>query len=166
MPTAHSTWSTQPGSLESTARSAPNSFSRPRRIASVEEPITSLAPLSFAICSAIRPTPELAPFYDREELPGADARTDDELMHWARQQGSTVFHLIGACRMGPASDPTAVVDDRLRVQGVEGLRVADSSIMPSMPSANTNASTLMIAEKAADMILGHTPPPAFAAYSS
>ncbi len=111
-------------------------------------------------------TPELAPFYDREELPGADARTDDELMHWARQQGSTVFHLIGACRMGPASDPTAVVDDRLRVQGVEGLRVADSSIMPSMPSANTNASTLMIAEKAADMILGHTPPPAFAAYSS
>ena len=98
-------------------------------------------------------TPELAPFYDREELPGADARTDDELMHWARQQGSTVFHLIGACRMGPQSDRGAVVDDRLRVHGLEGLRVADSSIMPSMPSANTNASTLMVAEKAADMIL-------------
>jgi choline dehydrogenase len=106
-------------------------------------------------------TPELAPFYDHEELPGADAQTDDELMHWARQQGSTVFHLIGACRMGPATDPTAVVDDQLRVRGIEGLRVADSSIMPSMPSANTNASTLMIAEKAADMILGRTPlPPA------
>ena len=98
-------------------------------------------------------TPELAPFYDREELPGADAQTDDELMHWARQQGSTVFHLMGACRMGPESDRGAVVDDRLRVHGLQGLRVADSSIMPSMPSANTNASTLMIAEKAADMIL-------------
>jgi choline dehydrogenase len=105
-------------------------------------------------------TPELAPFYDREELPGASAQTDDELMHWARQQGSTVFHLIGACRMGPATDPTAVVDDQLRVRGIDGLRVADSSIMPSMPSANTNASTLMIAEKAADMILGRTPLPA------
>ncbi len=98
-------------------------------------------------------TPQLAPFYDREELPGADAVTDDELMHWARQQGSTVFHLMGACRMGPAADRGAVVDDRLRVHGLHGLRVADSSIMPSMPSANTNASTLMIAEKAADMIL-------------
>ncbi len=102
-------------------------------------------------------TPELAPYYDWEELPGADAQTDEELMHWARQQGSTVFHLIGACRMGPVTDPTAVVDDRLKVRGIDGLRVADSSIMPSMPSANTNASTLMIAEKAADMILGRTP---------
>jgi choline dehydrogenase len=102
-------------------------------------------------------TPELAPFYDHEELPGADAQTDEELMHWAREQGSTVFHLMGACRMGPATDPTAVVDDQLRVRGIEGLRVADSSIMPSMPSANTNASTLMIAEKAADMILGRPP---------
>jgi choline dehydrogenase len=105
-------------------------------------------------------TPELAPFYDHEQLPGADAQTDDEFMQWARQQGSTVFHLMGACRMGPKSDRSSVVDDQLRVRGVEGLRVADSSIMPSMPSANTNASTLMIAEKAADMILGRTPLPA------
>jgi choline dehydrogenase len=111
-------------------------------------------------------TPQLAPFYDREELPGTDAQTDDELMHWARQQGSTVFHLTGACRMGPESDRTAVVDDQLRVRGVEGLRVADSSIMPSMPSANTNASTLMIAEKAADMILGRTPLPPAAPHPS
>jgi choline dehydrogenase len=99
-------------------------------------------------------TPELASFHEREELPGAQAQTDDALMEWARQQGSTVFHLIGACRMGPETDRSAVVDDRLRVRGVEGLRVADSSIMPSMPSANTNAATMMIAEKAADMILG------------
>jgi choline dehydrogenase len=103
-------------------------------------------------------TPELAPFYDREELPGASAQTDDELMGWARQQGSTVFHLIGACRMGPDSDPSAVVDDRLRVRGIEGLRVTDSSIMPSMPSANTNAATMMIAEKAADLVLGRDAP--------
>ena len=105
-------------------------------------------------------TPELAEFYDREELPGANAQTDDELMAWARQQGSTVFHLIGACRMGPVIDPTAVVDDQLRVHGVQGLRVADSSIMPSMPSANTNAATMMIAEKAADMVLDRAPLPA------
>ena len=104
-------------------------------------------------------TLELAPFYDREELPGAHARSDDELMSWAREQGSTVFHLIGTCRMAPEADPTSVVDDRLRVRGIDGLRVADASIMPSMPSANTNASTLMIAEKAADMVLGRQPLP-------
>lgn len=98
-------------------------------------------------------TPELAPLYEREELPGPQARTDDELMAWAREQGSTVFHLIGACRMGPQTDRLAVVDERLRVRGIDGLRVADSSIMPSMPSANTNAATMMIAEKAADMIV-------------
>ncbi len=98
-------------------------------------------------------TPDLAPFYEREELPGPAAQTDDALMAWARAQGSTVFHLIGACRMGPDTDRLAVVDDRLRVRGVSGLRVADSSIMPSMPSANTNAATMMIAEKAADFVL-------------
>jgi len=102
-------------------------------------------------------TPELAPFFEREELPGSDAESDDALLDWARQQGSTVFHLIGTCRMGPDGDPTAVVDDRLRVRGVDGLRVADASIMPGMPSANTNAATLMIAEKAADMLLGRAP---------
>lgn len=105
-------------------------------------------------------SPELAPFYDSEELPGKNAQTDEELLDWARRQGSTVFHLIGTCGMGPASDPMAVVDDQLRVRGVEGLRVADASIMPSMPSANTNAATLMIAEKAADMVLDREPLPA------
>src|SRR3546814_19323742 len=69
---------------------------------------------------------------------------------------------MGTCRMGPATDPSAVVDDELRVHGLEGLRVADASIMPSMPSANTNAGALMIGEKASDMIRGRPPLPAAA----
>jgi choline dehydrogenase len=97
---------------------------------------------------------ELAPYVDRETLPGPDAQTDDELLDYARRTGSTTYHLIGTARMGPATDPTAVVDDRLLVHGMEGLRVVDASIMPSMTSANTYATTLMIAEKASDMIRG------------
>jgi len=99
-------------------------------------------------------TPEMAPFVERETLPGPQAQTDDELLDFARANGSTCYHLIGTARMGPATDPSAVVDDQLRVHGMEGLRVADASVMPSMPSANTYATTLMIAEKAADMIRG------------
>ena len=97
-------------------------------------------------------TPELAPFLEREILPGADAVSDDELLDFARRHGTTTYHLIGTCRMGPTSDATAVVDDRLRVHGLEGLRVVDASIMPSMTSANTFATTLMIAERGAAWI--------------
>jgi choline dehydrogenase len=102
-------------------------------------------------------TPELAPYYDREELPGDAVQTDDELLDYARRYGSTAYHLVGTARMGPASDPMAVVDDQLRVHGLQGLRVVDASIMPNIPSANTYASTMMIAEKASDMIRGRTP---------
>ncbi len=94
----------------------------------------------------------LEPYYDYEDFPGPDVRTDDELLDTAKQRGTTIFHPMGTCRMGPASDPGAVVDDQLRVHGMEGLRVVDASIMPMMISANLNAATLMIAEKAADMI--------------
>ncbi len=97
-------------------------------------------------------TPELAPFVDRETLPGPEATSDDELLDFARHNGSTCYHLIGTARMGPASDPSAVVSDRLQVHGMTGLRVVDASIMPTMPSANTYATTLMIAERASDMI--------------
>ncbi len=100
----------------------------------------------------------LQPFIDREEYPGADVQTDDELLEAARHYGNTTFHVMGTCRMGPASDPTAVVDDTLRVRGMEGLRVVDASIMPTMPSANLNAATMMIAEKASDMILDRAAP--------
>jgi len=105
-------------------------------------------------------TPQLAPFFDFEESPGEDIQTDDELLDYARGRGTTAFHLMGTCRMGPATDPTAVVDDQLRVHGMEGLRVADASIMPTMPSSNTNAPTIMIGEKAADMIRGRDALPA------
>jgi choline dehydrogenase len=99
----------------------------------------------------------LSKYYDREEFPGADKQTDDDLLTAAKQRGTTTFHLMGTCRMAPDSDPTAVVDDQLRVRGIEGLRVVDASIMPTMPSANLNASALMIGEKAADMIRGRPP---------
>jgi len=99
----------------------------------------------------------LSKYYDREEFPGADKQSDDDLLTAAKQRGTTTFHLMGTCRMAPDTDPTAVVDDQLRVRGMEGLRVVDASVMPTMPSANLNASVLMIAEKAADMILGRSP---------
>jgi len=99
-------------------------------------------------------SPALSKYYDREEFPGVEKQSDDELLTAAKQRGTTTFHLMGSCRMAPDSDPTAVVDDQLRVRGLNGLRVVDASIMPTMPSANLNASVLMIAEKAADMIRG------------
>ena len=102
-------------------------------------------------------TRALAPYFERDELPGPDASSDGEWLDYARHYGSTCYHLIGTCRMGPAADKTTVVDDTLRVHGVQGLRVVDASIMPNMPSANTYSSTMMIAEKASDMIRGRAP---------
>ncbi len=103
-------------------------------------------------------TPELAPFVDHETLPGREVQTDDELLDFARRNGSTTYHLCGTARMGPATDRTAVVDDQLRVHGIEALRVVDASIMPHITSANTYASTLMIAEKGADLVRRRQPP--------
>ena len=103
-------------------------------------------------------TAPLAPYFAHEALPGDEVRTAGEILDFAREIGTTAFHLAGTCRMGPATDREAVVDDRLRVHGIEGLRVADASIMPHITSANTNAAALMIGEKAADMILGVPPP--------
>ncbi|MBV9249139.1 MAG: GMC family oxidoreductase N-terminal domain-containing protein [Acetobacteraceae bacterium] len=102
-------------------------------------------------------TPDLAPYFDGDELPGPEVQSDDEYLDYARHYGSTAYHLIGTARMGPATDRTAVVDDELRVHGLQGLRVVDASIMPGMPSANTYCSTMMIAEKASDMIRGRPP---------
>ena len=96
-------------------------------------------------------TKALAPWAREESQPGPACDGEDALLDYARAKGGTVFHAIGSCRMG--ADGMAVVDDRLRIHGLRGIRVADASIMPTMPSANTNAATLMIAEKASDMIL-------------
>lgn len=103
---------------------------------------------------SILATPQLAPYYESEVLPGAAQVSDDELLDFARRYGSSCYHYAGTCRMGPDSDPTAVVDQELKVRGLDGLRVVDASVMPSSPSANTYASTLVIAERAADFILG------------
>ena len=95
-------------------------------------------------------TPALKQYLVAETFPGIDVQSDDEFLAYAREIGSTVFHATCSCKMG--SDPLAVVDDRLCVHGMEGLRVIDASVMPAVTSTNTNAPTIMIAEKGADMI--------------
>ena len=96
--------------------------------------------------------PALAPYRPKEYLPGLKYQTDGELALAAGLVGTTIFHPVGTCKMGPAEDPSAVVDERLRVRGVGGLRVVDASIMPTITSGNTNAPTVMIAEKGAEMM--------------
>jgi choline dehydrogenase len=102
----------------------------------------------------------LAPYYAHEDFPGPDVRTDDEFLAAATERGTTTFHPGCTCRMGPADSPWAVVDDQLRVHGLQNLRVIDASIMPRMISANLNASTMMIADKASDLIRGRGMPAA------
>jgi len=83
-------------------------------------------------------------------LPGPRVQSDDELINYARQFGNTIYHPVGTCRMGRG--PSAVVDERLRVHGITGLRVIDASVMPTLTTGNTNAPTIMIGEKGAAMV--------------
>jgi choline dehydrogenase len=133
------------------ARIEVNPIIQPNYLAaeSDQKAIVAVVKMARAVLQA-RP---FAAYYVDEIFPGNDVRTDDEILDFARQRGGTVYHHNGTARMGPDSDPDAVVDARLRVRGVEGLRVADASIMPAPISGPTNASVIMIGEKAADMIL-------------
>ncbi len=103
------------------------------------------------ILRRILAAPALRPYVVDEVDPGPKISSDDELLGFCRQRGSTVYHPVSTCRMG--NDPLAVVDQRLKVRGIEGLRVVDGSVMPDLVSGNTNAPIIMIAEKASDMIL-------------
>ena len=94
--------------------------------------------------------PALQPYVGEEKLPGAQVQSDDELLDYARRNGNTVYHASCTCMMG--THATAVVDSELKVHGLEGLRVIDASVMPAVTSTNTNAPTIMIAEKGAAMI--------------
>ncbi len=102
------------------------------------------------ICEA----PAFDPYRGEELLPGPSVQTDDDIAQYIREYVQTIYHPTGTCRMG--SDDMAVVDGALRVHGLEGLRVADASIMPRIVNANTNAPTIMIGERCADMVLGGT----------
>ena len=93
----------------------------------------------------------MKPYVAEEYRPGKEAKSDEDLLEFARNYGATIFHPSGTCKMG--SDPMAVVDSRLLVHGVQGLRVVDCSIMPTLVSGNTHAPVVMIAEKGADMIM-------------
>ncbi|WP_238368467.1 GMC family oxidoreductase [Mesobacterium pallidum] len=95
----------------------------------------------------------MRPVIEAETFPGPDVQSDDDWLAFARAEGNSSNHLVGTARMGPDGDPMAVLDPRLRLRGVAGLRVMDSSVMPTMPSANTWAASMMIAEKGAAMLV-------------
>lgn len=113
------------------------------------------------VARGIVASPSLAPFSGGELVPGAGATSDDDLAAAVRAEGQTIYHPVGTCRMGTdpmATDAMAVVDPQLRVHGLEGLRVIDASVMPTITRGHTHAPTVMIAEKGADLLLGLQPP--------
>jgi choline dehydrogenase len=111
-----------------------------------------IAAASLKLTRGIVCRPALANYQPEEFLPGPRFQSDEELARAAGDIGTTIFHPVGTCKMGPDSDPDVVVDPRLRVRGIERLRVVDASIMPTITSGNTNSPTLMIAERGSDMI--------------
>ena len=112
------------------------------------------------IARRVAAQPALARYNSGEHEPGGSVSTDAEIDAWIAASGETIYHPVGTCRMGAAGDPMAVVDDELRVMGLKGLRVVDASVMPTLIGGNTNAPTIMIAEKASDLILGRSAPEA------
>ena len=122
----------------------------PRYLSTDEDRL--IAANSLRLTRRIVEQPALARYQPKEVKPGVEFQTDAELWKLAGDIGTTIFHPVGTAKMGPASDPLAVVDAQLRVHGVAGLRVADASVMPTITSGNTNSPTLMIAERAAQWI--------------
>jgi len=121
----------------------------PNYLSSISDQLCAVRAMKFA--RAMTRTQALSPFVVREHAPSTDPKTDEELLDAARAISQTIYHPTSTCKMG--SDDQAVVNDSLQVHGIEGLRVADASIMPSIVSGNTNAPTIMIGEKASDLIL-------------
>ncbi|MBL8673438.1 MAG: hypothetical protein JNL07_01010 [Rhodospirillales bacterium] len=105
----------------------------------------------FNMMRRIVEAPPMDALRGEEFSPGKDVASDEQILTWIRENSQTAYHPIGTCRMGPAG-PKTVVDDKLKVHGIEGLRVADASIFPTMPSGNTNAPSIMVGEKAADIL--------------
>ncbi len=132
------------------ARAADAPQIRPSYLSDPED--RRIAAESLRLTRRIVAQPALAKYRPREIRPGPEHQSDDELARLAGDIGTTIFHPVGTCRMGPVSDADAVVDARLRVHGVAGLRVVDASVMPTITSGNTNSPTLMIAERAAEWI--------------
>ena len=122
----------------------------PNYLSTQEDLDVAVAGLKFT--REIMAAPALAAFNPRELKPGPQITSEEDLQRAAGDLGTTIFHPVGTCKMGPAHDTTAVVDDQLRVHGVRGLRVIDASIMPTITSGNTNAPTVMIAERGAEFI--------------
>jgi choline dehydrogenase len=122
---------------------------QPRYLSSAADRETTVAGMS--LLRRVMEQPAIRRYIAEEIAPGPDCASDAALLAYARETGTTVYHPTSTCRMG--SDPSAVVDERLRVHGIDGLRVIDASIMPTVVSGNTNAAVVMIAEKGADMIL-------------
>jgi choline dehydrogenase-like flavoprotein len=107
---------------------------------------------SIRVARKIVAQPPLARFRPEEYRPGAHLTSDNELVRAAGDIGTTIFHPVGTARMGPDHDPMAVLDERLRVRGIEALRVIDASAMPTITSGNTNSPTLMIAERGSALL--------------
>jgi choline dehydrogenase len=126
---------------------------RPNYLATETDQRTIVAGLKLA--RGLLGSSHMRSYVAAEHVPGAAVSTDEQLLDYARNFGGTVFHPTSTCKMG--ADPMAVVDAELRVHGIEGLRVVDASVMPTVVSGNTNAATIMIAEKASDMVRQRTP---------
>jgi choline dehydrogenase len=122
---------------------------QPRYLSAKKDRDTTIA--GIRALRRIMSAPAIAPFIEAEHEPGPACASDEDLLDYVRCRGSTVYHPTSTCRMG--DDASAVVDARLRVRGFARLRIVDASIMPALVSGNTNAPTIMIAEKGADMIL-------------